>query len=499
MSAKTFLSSGAWTELERVLPLERWFCKQREGLGYEAWTYAMIRVARAPKILQWGFDETKLDGVSTMNQWVLLQEGDNAPEVVTIEAAGLTVGGTAKRTAEHVQKSWDLGQEAVLLVRAELGPDVCDELVCLAGGGVLLHKIQGAMHDTCPTANLVPYLVNDLRATSGKLYFGDEEWDALPDDEKPWFDYLCGNHSRNLPLDEWNREYEAYIKDELGEAIVEVQKAGGGRTRVEGSGILLLRAMCRLTHMGNKEYTKGDGRRFHDYLKLEYPDVKSRCVGRAEMSKRQDWCAEVSWNFFNLIKPIITFTVAMCAVDANILRDAVLVRLENIRFEAYVHVNALMWKVAFAELRALTNRKAVTESGLGLNPMELNDLYDHLWNVGVLLQSENCLEVFQEEYRPWPKLHEGDTVSTQFYARLETTKVADMAELHEFTTRKDVVRYTQELRTQLALFGTGIKNSLQRTMGHYLQVDPAPPHSLLRLSHPSQSTPLNLGNERKVP
>ncbi len=75
MSAKTVLSSGAWTEFERVLPLERWFCKQREGLGYEAWTYAMIRVARAPKILQWGFDETKLDGVSTTNQWVLLQEG----------------------------------------------------------------------------------------------------------------------------------------------------------------------------------------------------------------------------------------------------------------------------------------------------------------------------------------------------------------------------------------------------------------------------------------
>ncbi len=38
-------------------------------------------------------------------------------------------------------------------MRAELGPDVCDELVCLEGGGVdlLLHKIQGAMHDTCPT------------------------------------------------------------------------------------------------------------------------------------------------------------------------------------------------------------------------------------------------------------------------------------------------------------------------------------------------------------
>jgi hypothetical protein len=70
-----------------------------------------------------------------MNQWVLLRESDNAPEVVTFEAAGLTVGGTAKQTAEHVRKSWDLGQQAVALVRAEHGPDLCDELGPLAGGG----------------------------------------------------------------------------------------------------------------------------------------------------------------------------------------------------------------------------------------------------------------------------------------------------------------------------------------------------------------------------
>ncbi len=76
MSAKTFWGEEAWKQLEIVIPQDRWFCKQREGLGLEAWTYAMIRVARARTILQWGFDETKLDGVSTMNQWVLLQEGD---------------------------------------------------------------------------------------------------------------------------------------------------------------------------------------------------------------------------------------------------------------------------------------------------------------------------------------------------------------------------------------------------------------------------------------
>ena len=66
MSAKTFLSKEGWKQLEMVLPLERWFRKQREGLGYEAWTYAMIRVARARTILQWGFDETKLDDDESM-------------------------------------------------------------------------------------------------------------------------------------------------------------------------------------------------------------------------------------------------------------------------------------------------------------------------------------------------------------------------------------------------------------------------------------------------
>jgi hypothetical protein len=192
-------------------------------------------------------------------------------------------------------------------------------------------------------------------------------------------------------LDKWNRDFEAYIKDDLGEAIAELQKAEGGRTRVEGSGILLLHAMCQ-----------------------RYPAITRRYVGRAEMSIRQNWCTEVSWNFFNLVTSIITFTVKLCAMDENVLRDAVLVQLENTRFEAYVHVNALMRKIAFAELRALTNRKAVQESGLDMNPMELNELYDCLWesydclwNMSVLMQSEKAMDIFKPgkespSHSPWP-------------------------------------------------------------------------------------------------
>ncbi len=44
-----------------------------------------------------------------------------------------------------------------------------------------------------------------------------------------------------------------------------------------------------------------------------------------------------------------------------------LIQMECLYFEAYVHVGAIMWRVVFRELRGLTNSK-----GLELNPMALN-------------------------------------------------------------------------------------------------------------------------------
>ena len=46
------------------------------------------------------------------------------------------------------------------------------------------------------------------------------------------------------------------------------------------------------------------------------------------------------------LETIIKYTVGTIKLGANILRDSVLTRLENMHFEAYVHVNAIMWKVS---------------------------------------------------------------------------------------------------------------------------------------------------------
>ncbi len=84
-------------------------------------------------------------------------------------------------------------------------------------------------------------------------------------------------------------------------------------------------------------------------------------------NNRQDWSLEVSFELYPLLGPLLDYEVKSLLDDANILRDSVLIQLECLYFEAYVHVGAIMWRVVFRELRALTNSK-----GLELNQFALN-------------------------------------------------------------------------------------------------------------------------------
>ena len=100
-----------------------------------------------------------------------------------------------------------MGQRAIGFLREELGGEA-DKLVPLTNGGVQLHTLRGIMHDTCATANLAAELIGELRDISGQIQFGYDNWESLAKEDKPWFDFLCGNHVRNLPIDEFNRLFE---------------------------------------------------------------------------------------------------------------------------------------------------------------------------------------------------------------------------------------------------------------------------------------------------
>jgi len=357
--------------------------------------------------------------------------------------------------------------------------------------------LRGIMHDTCATANLAAVFIGELRDISGQLEFGYDEWESKAQGDKPWFDFLCANHVRNLPIDQFNRLFEEYIKTHLGVELAQISRDGNGRTRVEASGLLLLRSLCRLTHKGHHQYAKGDGHRFEDWLQAKYNgEIKNRCAGRAEFSKRQDWCCEASWKFHNLIQPINLYCIETLVLDANILRDSILTRIEQIRlliptsslhypfytpylflsndlplprFQAYIHTCAIMWKVCFQELRALTNTKGLSVCGLHVNPMELNDDYEHVWNLGILLQTEDSLSILEPEYRAWPKVRVAEAGSVEFYRILNRSKEMDLEELQSFRRREDIGNYEPVLREILCLFGQALITSLERTMGKYLQ------------------------------
>ncbi len=80
-----------------------------------------------------------------------------------------------------------------------------------------------------------------------------------------------------------------------------------------------------------------------------------------------------------------------------------------------------MWRVVYRELRAVTN-----DASLALNPMELNDIYDHLWDVATLLTSADSLTILDEGFRPWPKIHHGSEESWDFYDIHERHKEDDL-------------------------------------------------------------------------
>ena len=212
VDASYFLMPTEAAIFSSTLPQMRWFQAQREGLGLESYLYSFMRITGASRIIQWGFDETTLDGVSCLNQWAMLEspldEGGGGVEsmgggvtIVTLECGGILPGGTAEEVVAHIEKAWERGQAAVEALRDELSIVDRDVLCPIVEGGVNLHKLYGVMHDTCNCANLVATLIMDLQQRKKREYFSDDVWELASPESRAIFNFLCGNHTRNLPID----------------------------------------------------------------------------------------------------------------------------------------------------------------------------------------------------------------------------------------------------------------------------------------------------------
>ena len=208
---------------------------------------------------------------------------------------------------------------------------------------------------------------------------------------------------------------------------------------------------------------KGDGIEFRDYLREVGSAFAEQPFGRCELSKRQDWCLEAAFVLSGVVSEVLAYTCKTRQLGANTLRDSIFQRLELIHFDAYIHVCATMWVVAFEELRALTNSTEVA-----LNPIELHRIYDKLWELGTKLQSESSLDIYSGDYRPW----EEQRGLESFYKKKWESgglREARWKLLCAFGNWDDKEKYIPVLKKIFHLFGEGIHESLKRTMGEYLE------------------------------
>jgi hypothetical protein len=99
----------------------------------------------------------------------------------------------------------------------------------------------------------------------------------------------------------------------------------------------------------------------------------------------------------------------------------------------------------------------------------LHEIYEHLYDLGKLLQTDQALTIIEPMFRPWPHIYQNRERSKKFYTRLERDLEADMTRLRAYKDRVDLEKYEAMLKKVLQLFGEGIIASLEFTMKEYLR------------------------------
>ena len=92
------------------VPALPWFNKQREALANEAYLYSLTRLAKCEAVEQWGFDESGLDGIPSLNQWCRIREGEEYV-TITLECGGQLPGSSSEQITEHIKKTWQRGRK----------------------------------------------------------------------------------------------------------------------------------------------------------------------------------------------------------------------------------------------------------------------------------------------------------------------------------------------------------------------------------------------------
>lgn len=292
---------------------------------------------------QVGWDETKVDGISTCNVWTLVSHPVFGAVTVNIGVANILVGGTAEETLEHIVTVFERSSHIFLKIRdklSELGHNP-DDFAPIVVGGVGLHKVEGSMHDTCATANLTEQVFCESVGTAGLIYYGKEEWEKKMDGEPRFvIDGRCTNHERQLPPAQFFREYSKLIKDELSDDIKEAKKTNP-TLRLHTDIKDFVYALQKLIHRGYDCYAKGEGQAYLAHCERNHTEeAKLRIKGR-QVGDRFEGVLKVCHTAVLELDRIINYGNERRKDSKNDLVDSVQVMARCLQMQAGVHALAI--------------------------------------------------------------------------------------------------------------------------------------------------------------
>ena len=108
-------------------------------------------------------------------------------------------------------------------------------------------------------ANAAAREIARRKTISGQDYFTPEAWGSMDKKYTTTLDFLCGNHTRQLPITAYFRLVDKMLQEELGEKMKEIKQKVNPMLRLETNSCSLRHSMQKELHRGFGTYAKGDG------------------------------------------------------------------------------------------------------------------------------------------------------------------------------------------------------------------------------------------------
>ena len=69
-------------------------------------------------------------------------------------------------------------------------------------------------------------------------------------------------------------------------------------------------------------------------------------------------------------------------------------------------------------------------------------MYENLYDLGTMLQTKECMRVFEEGFRPWPHIYKDNGRAKKFYNAIDHDLAFDLQRLRPNVEREDTTKYT---------------------------------------------------------